>query len=245
MKKLLLSIIALSLILYGTINAQQMRKSAIMQQTQFEITGTFSPTKIETFGYNTSKFDDEKSSIVENDSVPISSTTFDYDGNIVTGTTNVWMNSEWQISIRTKSYLNGNDVDSTITFQYDTINGTWEKASKWVQEFVDNIHTRDMIYISDSLTGNWIAMMKTDYTYNGNLLSEETMSMYIPDAEQWLTMSKDKYYYVDGRLDKVEFLMPVYGTSDFQVNSRTNYFYKEDGTLDYEIDYSVNMFTQQ
>ena len=247
MKKNLLYIVICFIILPVTLKAKEdrnIKKTILSPNKQAEITGLFSPSKIETYGYNSNMFSDEKSVLVENDSIPITTTTFEYNGNIVTGTTKIWINNLWSSEFRSLSYLGNNDIDSTITLAYDTISQNWKKESKWVQEFDGNLHTRDMIYVADSLTGNWIPMMKTEISYANGFVSEEEMSMYIPQTQQWMPMSKDRYNYVNGRLDMVEFLMPAFGTSEYEVNSRTRYFYNAEGNLDYEIDYNLNMFSQ-
>lgn len=248
MKKilLLLAVISLNLTFSKAENLTQKKHADFEKFSKTSVTGLFSPIRIETFSYNGAIFENqEKSGFAETDSVPLTTTTFEYNNNVVTGITSLWQNNSWGNQFKTVSYLRSNTlIDSTVSYAYNSISGTWEKESKFVVEYENDLNTRDLVYVKDSLTNSWVVFLKTDYTYNSGLLTEEVMSMYIPEADTWMKMSKEMYFYVNEKLNRQESLYALPFTEQFEMSYKTQYFYDANGKESFEIDYDYDMLSQ-
>ena len=248
MKKILLlmAVICLNLTVSNAAPTSKKKQTDFEKFSKTSTNVLYTPLRIETFSYNADKFDnEEKSGFAETDSIPLSTTTFEYNNNVIIGTTNLWLNNSWQNQYKTYTYLRGNAlIDSTISYSYNDISDTWEKESKFVVEFENDVNTRDLIYVKDSLSNSWVLFFKTDYTYNGGLLTEELMSMYFADADAWMKMSKDVYFYANGKLDRKESSIAIPFTELFEMSYKTQYFYDENGTESYEVDYELDMYSQ-
>ena len=205
------------------------------------------PTKIETWLYNAAFFDFEIGSGSETDSIPETTTEFEYGTDMITSLTSAWINAEWMMQIKTEIYIkNEAEVDSMVMSMYDTVTTQWKRNTKIVNEFEGEAQSETRIYSADSLTGEWKLFSQTDYEYNSSgFKTTDIMSTFSADSGRLVTTSKTEYYVdTNGRVDSTKNFFKVPVQNMWQATSQTNFYYNNDGTTDYQVTYSWSFLTQ-
>ena len=209
----------------------------------------YQPVKMETWLYNLDIFDEfGLSGRVENDSVPESLTEFEYDNDLITTTSLVWMDGDWKSQLQTQLYLNNDSqIDSMIMAVYDTTLTVWDNNFKIESDYENGMQVQTRSYTADSLTGEWDLFSQTDYNYNeSDYLTEEIRSAWSADSNKLITSSKTEYYVSsEGRTDSTKeyFWLPI--VNQWQVSTHTEYMYSNDGTVEERVRYERSLLTQE
>ncbi len=201
-----------------------------------------------TFLYNLVFFGSEKSALTEPDSIPESKTHFKREGNVLEGETSFWENDKWNKGFKFVNFFNAEaNIDSTISFMYDTITTEWRTVSKYTAEYSGGAVTNEFIYVADSATGRWDLFIKTISEYNNDgYLTDETSNIYVADSGKFFPMQKEEYFVDAGGVEdssKTYIWVRGEGANFWMPNTKTYSYYKANGAIDYDVEYSWNYVT--
>lgn len=245
-KSLLFTIIIAATVSLGTV-AQVSSPQEIFPSFFFwSANGDLQLDKVETYVFNAEIFGDTAfiPDATEADSVLESRTEFEYEGNMIAGTTYGWDDGEWDMQIRMEMYATDTTrIDSMLMFSPDTLDTGWARAFKLTFTYENDRQTMMQSYLADSLSGDWELYFQTSMYYDamGNL-TEEISVMKIDESSVLDTVSRMVYHYDENaRLDSTYGYVKYPGVEEWMQDSKTLYYYNENGMPTHEEEYMADL----
>ncbi len=171
----------------------------------------------------------------EEDSIPVSKIEYEYENNNIFTTSYDWKNETWVPDLRDEYYFSFSTTlsDSSIFYNYDTINLDWDLDAKWISSFNElGQRTEQIMYEYQEETSTWKKSIKQklDYLNNGDSIVEE--QFYWPEIDtNWTQTIKFATTYENGRRKKFYLFNWDFINKSYTVQSMEEFFYDEAGNL--------------
>ena len=171
----------------------------------------------------------------EEDSIPDSKTEYEFINDNIFTTSYNWENDTWVPTSRNDYYFSFSTTlsDSSVFYNYDTINLDWDLDAKWISSFNElGQRTEQTMYEYQQETSSWKKSIKQtlDYLNNGDSIVEE--QFYWPEIDtNWTQIIKYSTTYENGLRKKYYLYNWDWLSRQYKKQSMEDYFYDESDNL--------------